>query len=257
MAERDLPRGELEAHDVSARFSRRVDGRFAFRRPPALNGADAGPAPHRGETEPEPDSPVVYVVDDDPSVRRALRRLFRTVGLSAETFSSAEAFLDHPIPARPTCLVLDVRLPGPSGLDVQAALAGAEHAVSIVFITGYSDVPSSVRAMKACAVDFLQKPFDDAALLRSVEQALARSRAALAERLARAHVQQHLDTLTARERHVLMEVVAGKLNKQIASDLGIAEKTVKVHRGRVMQKMRVDSVVELARLVEKSGAASA
>ena len=197
------------------------------------------------------DNPVVYVVDDDPSVCKAVGRLFRTVGLSTETFSSAKPFLDHPIVARPACLILDICLPGPSGLDLQEALARADRDVPIIFITGQGDVPSTVRAMKGGAVDFLQKPFNDQDLLNCVDRALARSRAKLAERSARATLRQRLDTLTARERDVLLQVVTGKLNKQIAGDLGIAEKTVKVHRGRVMQKMHAGSVADLVRMVQK------
>lgn len=196
---------------------------------------------------------IVYVVDDDPSICRALARLFRTVGLSAETFPSAKAFLDHSIPVRPMCLILDIRLPGPSGLDLQEALARAGRDVPIVFITGHGDVPTSVRAMKGGAIDFLQKPFNDQDLLDCVHRALSQSRAKLAERTERTELQDRLDTLTPREREVLLQVITGKLNKQIAGDLGIAEKTIKVHRGRVMQKMRAGSVADLVRMVEKLG----
>jgi FixJ family two-component response regulator len=196
---------------------------------------------------------IVYVVDDDLSVCRALARLFRTVGLSAETFPSAKAFLDHSIPMRPVCLVLDIRLPGPSGLDLQEALARAGRDVPIVFITGHGDVPTTVRAMKGGAIDFLQKPFNDQDLLDCVQRALSHSRASLAERVERTELQGRLDTLTPREREVMLQVITGKLNKQIAGDLGIAEKTIKVHRGRVMQKMRAGSVADLVRMVEKLG----
>jgi FixJ family two-component response regulator len=196
---------------------------------------------------------IVYVVDDDESVCRALARLFRAVGLSAETFRSAKAFLDHAAPDRPECLVLDVRLPGPSGLDLQEALRQAGRDLPIVFITGHGDVPSSVRAMKGGAVDFLQKPFNDQELLDCVQRALTRSREQRVERAERHEINGRLDTLTPREREVLLQVVTGKLNKQIAGDLGIAEKTIKVHRGRVMQKMRANSVADLVRMVEKLG----
>jgi FixJ family two-component response regulator len=199
------------------------------------------------------DEPIVYVVDDDESVCRALARLFRTVGLSAETFPSAKAFLEHPPGDGPACLILDVRLPGPSGLDLQDVLGQARPDLPIVFITGHGDVPSTVRAMKGGAVDFLQKPFNDQELLDCVQRALARSRQQRVERAERDAVQTDLDTLTPREREVLLQVVTGKLNKQIASDLGIAEKTIKVHRGRVMQKMRANSVADLVRMVEKLG----
>ena len=222
--------------DYPRRTLSRADGRRPVRRP-----------------EDDVDNPVVYVVDDDASVCRALGRLFRANGLSTETFPSAKAFLDHPMAVRPTCLILDVRLPGPSGLDLQEALARANRDVPIIFITGHSDVPSTVRAMKGGAVDFLQKPFNDQELLNCVHRALARSRDRLAERSIRAILDQRLRTLTARERDVLLEVVTGKLNKQIAGDLGIAEKTVKVHRGRVMQKMQAGSVADLVRIVQKLG----
>jgi FixJ family two-component response regulator len=195
--------------------------------------------------------PIVYVVDDDVSICRALARLFRTVGLTVETFPSAKAFLDHAVPVRPMCLILDIRLPGPSGLDLQESLARAGRDVPIIFITGHGDVPTSVRAMKGGAVDFLQKPFNDQDLLDCVQRALSRSRAGLDERMERADLQERVGTLTPREREVLLQVVTGKLNKQIAGDLGIAEKTIKVHRGRVMQKMRADSVADLVRMVEK------
>ena len=196
---------------------------------------------------------IVYVVDDDDSVCRALARLFRSVGLMTETFRSAKAFLDSPVADRPACLILDIRLPGPSGLDLQETLSHAGRDMPIVFITGHGDVPTTVRAMKGGAVDFLQKPFNDQDLLDCVQRALARSRDHRAERADRAELQVRLDALTPREREVLLQVVTGKLNKQIAGDLGIAEKTVKVHRGRVMEKMRAGSVADLVRMVEKLG----
>ena len=213
-----------------------------------MGDAAARLAPPRPEATSEP---IVYVVDDDAAICRALARLFRTVGLTAETFPSAKAFLEHEVPLRPTCLILDIRLPGPSGLDLQEALARAGRDVPIIFITGHGDVPTSVRAMKGGAVDFLQKPFNDQDLLDCVHRALSGSRASLAERMKQAELQDRLDMLTPRERQVLLQVVTGKLNKQIAGDLGIAEKTIKVHRGRVMQKMRADSVADLVRMVEK------
>lgn len=194
---------------------------------------------------------VVYVVDDDESVCRALSRLFRSVGLEAQTFPSARAFLEYPAPDRPACLVLDVRLPGPSGLDLQSELSRARREVPIVFITGHGSVPTSVRAMKGGAVDFLQKPFNEQELLDSVQHALQRSREQRADGAERAEVGRRLETLTPREREVLALVVAGMLNKQIADRLGSAEKTVKVHRGRVMDKMRAGSVADLVRMTEK------
>jgi FixJ family two-component response regulator len=199
------------------------------------------------------DDAIVYVVDDDSSVCRAIARLIRSVGLAAQTFPSAKAFLEHALPDRPACLVLDLRLPGPSGLDLQEALSEAGRDVPIVFITGHGDVPTSVRAMKGGAVDFLQKPFNDQELLSCVQLGLTRSREQRTERTERAQLQTRIDALTPRERQVLLHVVTGKLNKQIAGELGIAEKTIKVHRGRVMQKMQAASVADLVRMVEKLG----
>jgi FixJ family two-component response regulator len=195
----------------------------------------------------------VFVVDDDDSVRRSLSRLIRSAGWRVETFPTARAFLDYPPPDRPGCLVLDLRLPGVSGLELQQSLVEAGRDIPIVFITGHGDVPSSVRAMKGGAVDFLQKPFDDKELLDCIARALRRSREQRARRAERALVQARFNTLTPREREVLTLVVTGKLNKQIAGDLGIAEKTIKVHRGRVMAKMHAGSVAELVRMFEKLG----
>jgi len=214
-------------------------------------------APVSALVEQAMDEAIVYVVDDDSSVCRAIARLIRSVGLAAETFPSAKAFLEHTCLDRPACLVLDIRLPGPSGLDLQEALSQAGRDVPIVFITGHGDVPTTVRAMKGGAIDFLQKPFDDHELLDCVRLALAKSREQRAERAERTQLQTRVDTLTPRERQVLLHVVAGKLNKQIASDLGIAEKTIKVPRGRVMQKMRAASVADLVRMVEKLGLTAA
>ena len=194
---------------------------------------------------------IVYVVDDEESVCRAIARLIRSIGLSVETFQSAKAFLDYTRADRPACLVLDVRLSGPSGLDLQSALVESGRAIPIVFITGHGDVPTSVRAMKGGAVDFLQKPFNDQQLLDCIQRALARSLEERAVRAERADIETRYATLTRREREVLALVVTGKLNKQIASDLGIAEKTTKVHRGRVMEKMQAGSVAALVRMVEK------
>lgn len=198
-----------------------------------------------------PSEPVVYVVDDDASMREALSSLIRSVGLRVELLSSAEAFLHSPRPDAPACLVLDVRLPGCSGLELQRALAGASDRIPIVFITGHADVAMAVCAMKAGAVDFLPKPFVDGDLLDAVRQALQRDRAALEQRLRGSKIRQRYDSLTSRERQVMREVVGGKLNKQIAADLGLSEITVKVHRHRMMQKMGVRSVAELVRLEER------
>ena len=196
---------------------------------------------------------VVYVVDDDPSVRRALSRLIRSVGLPVETFPSAKAFLDRPISDQPACLVLDVRLPGPSGLDLQSALREARRPLPIVFITGHASVSTSVRAMKGGAVDFLQKPFNDQDLLDSVQRAIETSRRLRADQAELAELARRHAALTGREREVLRLVVTGMLNKQIAAELGIAEKTIKVHRARVMDKMQASSVAELVRLTGRLG----
>jgi FixJ family two-component response regulator len=195
----------------------------------------------------------VYVVDDDASICRALARLLRSAGFEVQTFPSARAFLDCPGPDGPACLVLDIRMPGPSGLDLQSALREADRLLPIVFITGHGDVATSVRAMKAGAVDFLQKPFDDQELLACVQRALETSRAQRAERAERAMLGERMASLTPREREVLRLVVTGMLNKQIADTLDIAEKTVKVHRGRVMEKMQAGSVAELVRMTAKLG----
>jgi len=194
---------------------------------------------------------VVYVIDDDESVRRSLARLLRAAGLNAETFPSAQAFLERELPDRTACLVLDVRMPGPSGLDLQAALAQTGRIVPIIFLTGYGNVPMSVQAMKDGAVDFLQKPLDEKELLAAVDRALARCRAARAEQAERDVIQRRYDTLTPRERQVLGLVVAGLLNKQIAANLGAAEKTIKIHRGRVMRKMAAASVADLVRMSQR------
>jgi RNA polymerase sigma factor (sigma-70 family) len=196
---------------------------------------------------------LVYVIDDDESVCRALGRLIRSVGLDVETFASARAFLERKPADRPACIVLDVRLPGASGLDLQASLGRAQDAMPIIFITGHGNVPMSVRAMKGGALDFLQKPFQDQELLDAVQRALNRSRVVRVQESERAAVERRLATLTPREREVLRLVVRGMLNKQIAAELGAAEKTVKVHRGRVMKKMQADSVAEIVRMAQKVG----
>ena len=195
---------------------------------------------------------IVYVVDDDETVRRSLARLVRSVGLKVDTFASAQAFLEHKGQNRPSCLVLDVRLPGLSGLDLQTAMGQSQRTMPIIFITGRGNVPMTVRAMKGGAQDFLEKPFEDQELLDAIQRALARSRAARAEDAERADIEGRLATLTPRERQVLELVVTGLLNKQIAGELGAAEKTIKVHRGRVMKKMQADSVAELVRMTQKA-----
>ena len=196
---------------------------------------------------PEPD-PVVFVVDDDPSLRHALTNLLRSVGLRVETFGSAREFLAGPRPDAPGCLVLDVRLPGLSGLDLQRELAAAQIDLPIIFITGYGDIPMTVQAMKAGAVEFLTKPFRDQDLLDAIQQALERDRMAWHRRAALAALRQCYDRLTPREREVMRLVVAGLLNKQVAAELGTSEIMVKVHRGQVMRKMQAASVADLVRM---------
>jgi FixJ family two-component response regulator len=202
---------------------------------------------------------TVCVVDDDAAVRRALERVLRAGGLRAETFASASEFLQHAQRVGPLalgCLVLDVQLPGLSGLDLQPALAAAGLDLPIVFITGHGDIPMSVRAMKAGAVDFLPKPVTAEALLGAVEQALARAARARADQAERYEARRRLQTLTAREHEVLALVTAGLLNKQIAARLGISVKTVKVHRARALDKLGAASVAEAVRAVDRAGGAS-
>jgi len=214
---------------------------------------------HRRATRPDAQNEdgraLVCVVDDDSSICRSLARLFRSAEFPVETFGSAQAYLDHPMHAGPSCLVLDVQMPELDGLELQQELANRE--TKIVFITGHGDVPMCAQAMKAGAVDFLTKPVDDEALLASVSRALEASAGILKAKSERASARSKLDTLTPREFEVMQRVIAGLLNKQIAADLGAAEKTVKVHRGRVMEKIGVTSVAELVRLAEIAGAAPA
>ncbi len=199
------------------------------------------------------ETPTVFVVDDDASVRRALHRLLASVKLRVETFASAREFLGCQPSPGPACLVLDVRMPGLNGLDLQHELSRTDQALPIIFLTGYGDIPMSVRAMKAGAVDFLQKPFNDRELFDAVYQALARNRRARREQAELAEIQRRLGTLTRREYEVLTLVITGMLNKQIAAALGVVEKTIKVHRARVMQKLHIVSVAALVRLAEKAG----
>jgi two-component system response regulator FixJ len=196
---------------------------------------------------------TVFVVDDDPSVRRALRRLIDSVELHVETYASAEGFLNAYDPARPGCLVLDVRMPGVSGLDLQETLAGRDVLLPVIFITGYGDVPTTVRAMKGGAVDFIEKPFNEQLLLDAVHRGIEQDARLRRERAERADVLRRVAQLTPRERQVLTRVVAGRMNKQIAAELGTSEKTVKTHRARVMSKMQADSVAELVVLAQMAG----
>jgi FixJ family two-component response regulator len=198
-------------------------------------------------------APMVFIVDDDPSVRRSLARLIGSAGYAVEAFASAREFLARERYLGPCCLVLDVRMPGLTGLDLQEALAGAGRRMSIVFVTGHVDIPGSIRAMKRGAVDLLTKPVDGQDLLAAVQRALAKD---LQDRTVEARlssIQERVNTLTPRETEVFALVVTGMLNKQIAFELGISEKTVKVHRARVMEKMRTSSVAELVRLADRVG----
>ncbi len=193
---------------------------------------------------------TVYVVDDDASVRTALKRLLGSVGFACQTFGTADEFLRTPRTEGPQCLVLDLRLPGTSGLDVQRELAGIERPLPIIFITGHGDIPITVRAMKAGASEFLTKPLREQELLEAIRKALDRDREALRKRSEATGLRRRYDELTPRERQVMRLVVTGLLNKQVAAELGISEKTVKVHRAQVMQKMHAGSLAELVRMAD-------
>jgi len=195
---------------------------------------------------------VVFIVDDDPAVLKALTRLMQSAGFEARPFGAADEFLKAYEPRAGGCIVLDLSMPGRDGLAIQDALAERGSELPVIFLTGHGDVPRSVRAMKGGAVDFLSKPIDDEVLLRAVRDALRADGERRGGREERERVRERLATLTERERQVLDGVVAGKLNKQIAGALGIAEKTVKVHRGRVMEKMGATSVADLVRMLERN-----
>jgi FixJ family two-component response regulator len=200
-----------------------------------------------------PSGSLVGIVDDEPSVRKGLARLVKSAGYRVEVFESAGEFLARPQQEDPCCLLLDVRMPGLTGLELQEALASAGRQMSIVFVSGHGDVVGSVKAMKRGAIDFLTKPVDARVLLDAIERAVAKAVTARREQAGATDVQGRLKTLTAREAQVFALVVTGMLNKQVAAELGIVEKTVKVHRARVMEKMRAGSLAELVRLADRAG----
>ena len=194
---------------------------------------------------------TVLVIDDDPDLRASVGRLLRSLGLDAQLFASISDFLRSDPPDGPTCLVLDVRLPGRSGLDLQRELAAANRELPIIFITGHGDIPMSVQAMKGGAIEFLTKPFRDQDLLHAVEAGLARDRARRASEKALAALRERFGSLSPREREIVIQVAQGRLSKQIANDIGISEGTVKVHRSNAMRKMNIRSLPELSRMIDK------
>lgn len=200
--------------------------------------------------------PIVFVVDDEPAICLSLKRLVKSVGLEAQTFTSAQEFLRAKRPDGPGCLVLDVRLPGLSGLDLQQELLDAKVDLPIIFISGHGDIPMSVRAIKAGAVEFLTKPFRDQDLVDAIQHGIEKHRVARQERVKLTEFRALYDSLTPREREVFPLVAAGFLNKQIAAELGTGEKTIKVHRGQVMHKMKAESLAHLIRIGEKLGLSS-
>lgn len=210
-----------------------------------------------GLTPMQPASALVFVVDDDVSVRESLELLIQNEACGVETFSSAQEFLDHPRADLPSCLILDVSLPGLNGLDLQQRLGAEQSDLPIIFITGHGDIPMTVRAIKAGAVEFLTKPFSDEILLNSIRQALERSRIVLGQKAQMQELRNCYASLTPRERQVMALVVSGLLNKQIGGDLGISEITVKAHRGQVMHKMKADSVASLVKMAARLGITSA
>ena len=199
------------------------------------------------------DTPIVHVVDDEPAVGLSIQRLLRSVGLEGRTYTSAQEFLRSKLPDAPGCLILDIRLPGLSGLDLQQELAGSNAELSIIFITGHGDIPMSVRAMKAGALEFLTKPFREQDLLEAIDRAVCQSRILRQQNAALLVLQKRYALLTPREREVFPRVAGGLLNKQIAGQLGTSEKTIKVHRGQVMRKMKACSLANLIQMAAKLG----
>jgi FixJ family two-component response regulator len=195
-------------------------------------------------------NPTVLIIDDDPDFRESVGRLLSSVGLYVQQFSSVSDFFNAPPPDGPTCLVVDVRMPGRSGLELQRDLAAANKQVPIIFMTAHGDIPMTVQAMKGGAIEFLTKPFRDQDLLEAVQAGLARDRARRESDKALSSLRDRFETLSAREREIMMQVTAGRLNKQIASDIGIAESTVKVHRTNLMRKMKARSLPELSRMAD-------
>jgi FixJ family two-component response regulator len=203
--------------------------------------------------EPQRSKAVIAIVDDDPSVRKGLERLIRSLGWQAETFASAQEFLDRPRTVAPSCLVLDLQLPGLSGLDLQKRMSEAGLETPIVFLTGHGNIPASVKAMKAGAVEFLTKPVDEQDLLGAIQEAIERDRRTREEHANKRELKRRYESLTAREQEVMAQVISGLLNKQIAGELKITEDTVKFHRGHIMRKMEADSLADLVRMAENLG----
>lgn len=199
-----------------------------------------------------PSNAIIYVVDDDSSVRTAVKRLIRSLGFTVETFDSAQAFLNQELHDGPACLVLDIRMPGTSGIQLQEQLAKAGVQIPIIFITGHGNIPMSVKAMKDGAVDFIEKPFEDQKLIDAINVAIARNKQFRKQQAEINKLLLRVDSLTPREHEVFRLVVSGMLNKQIAYDLGMSEKTVKIHRSRVMQKMKATSLADLVRIAGKT-----